>query len=231
MPRPIFSHSVEVIKDSPKGRTLYFFEIWDLELNEELFKALIKHPEVLCVTNIKNREEVSDHCEFLAKETAKKVFKECISCDGEGSFWNNCWSPGEDEWIPCSRCDGSCDEPLDLFEEVDPIRVSMAALVNVRYHGLNLLLKGSDGKGKPFGGAYQFNPSSRFITKTPSIILEKRTSLDLRFSISPKDLIDLKNWFYSKKERETTAIRELEEELCEENNILTKEQLQNFFNK
>lgn len=110
-----------------------------------------------------------------------------------------------------------------IAPEIGRIRVSMSALVDIQVgneHGLIIQKKVI----KPVGGALQF------INLPPidSIKLENPHSLDLRFTIDQKDLPAIQSWFHTKENRETSPVRELEEELTQESGVIPTDVWQEF---
>ena len=101
------------------------------------------------------------------------------------------------------------------------IRISIAALVCLKFKDQVLLfIDHNHNKAKPFGGAYHFLKESK-LKQNKLITLDNESSMDLRFTVNAKNLKMIINWFKSRKERELCPFRELKEELTEENQIIT----------
>ena len=98
----------------------------------------------------------------------------------------------------------------------------MAALVVIQYKDNYCFLIEKD-VIKPFGGGYHFLKPIPF-----PVTLEKPQSLDLRFTTETKFLSEVEVLFNSPF-REATPLRELQEELSEENSILTITEFQQHF--
>lgn len=109
---------------------------------------------------------------------------------------------------------------------IGEVRVSMSALVHIHYQNKSCFLI-ENGKVKPFGGAYQFLSLPPFQT----LKLEDPNSLDLRFLVDSKELRAVERWFNQQVDRELDPLRELREELTEENPILTPEELRQILAK
>lgn len=110
--------------------------------------------------------------------------------------------------------------------KVKRIRVSMAVLVSLRYKDKQIFLI-EKGSIKPFGGAYEFKEKLNL----KSIELDNKESKDLRFTIDIKELDDVIFWWENSgyHNRETTPHREMEEEFCLENPILTRKEFKKYF--
>lgn len=105
------------------------------------------------------------------------------------------------------------------------LRVSMAALVSIKFEDKVLLFFDRENqKCKPFGGAYFFQEGCPILSEK-SLRLDKPDTKDLRFMISSNRIPEVIKWFDLKVNRETNPLRELTEELCIENNILTPDNL------
>ena len=104
------------------------------------------------------------------------------------------------------------------------IRVSAANLARIELEGKLLvgLNKGALKAGKhiytPFGGALEFHEPARPFLESLEAVFEKGN--DLRFVMPEKKLPLFEEWFYQRRQRETSPYRELEEELVNEEQAL-----------
>lgn len=112
------------------------------------------------------------------------------------------------------------------FESVEEtIRVSCAGLARIVKDGkfLTILNKNSVKVGKPsygpLGGALEFNEESKDFLLSLGCTFEKEP--DLRIKLSTKNLKQFQDWFYTKKGRETSSVREVFEEMCLEEKVTT----------
>lgn len=65
-----YSHLTEVVNDSPKGLTYYFFEVWTLEIDSATFLELSAHNQVV-VTSELEEASFSKHCRYLVPTQEK----------------------------------------------------------------------------------------------------------------------------------------------------------------
>ena len=77
-----FSHLIQTVKTSPKGvTTLYFFEVWVLDVTYDLFKAFNNSTMISKVPNLKiirSPFHVADHCQYLIPQEQKElIIPEC----------------------------------------------------------------------------------------------------------------------------------------------------------
>ena len=111
----------------------------------------------------------------------------------------------------------------------EKIRVSCSALARIRIDGryLFLLNKNSVSVGKPkyspVGGALEFDDRGRKFLQ--SIGAELENGRDLRFVIDKDRLPEFLEWFEKGDGRESSVLRELEEELVDENGIIAREEI------
>lgn len=72
-----FSHLIQTVKTSPKGvTTLYFFEVWILDVTYDLFKAFNNSSMITKVPNLKiirSPLHVADHCQYLIPQEQKEI--------------------------------------------------------------------------------------------------------------------------------------------------------------
>lgn len=114
-------------------------------------------------------------------------------------------------------------DTFESFEET--IRVSCAGLARIVKDDkfLTILNKNSVKVGKPtygpLGGALEFDEESKDFLLSLGCKFEKEP--DLRINIPIKNLKQFQDWFYTRKGREATSVREVFEELCLEEKITT----------
>jgi len=104
------------------------------------------------------------------------------------------------------------------------IRISCAALASIMIDGKYLLLlnKRSYREGRivytPIGGALEYLPSGKAFLDNLGARYERETP-DLRFKMDSENLELFKFWFEKGIDRERDVVRELTEEMIEEENI------------
>jgi hypothetical protein len=115
---------------------------------------------------------------------------------------------------------------LDSPEETERIRVSCAGLASIVIDGKYLLVQNKSARDKgvlsygPVGGALEYYSSAEPFLETLNATMERETP-DLRMMIDADKLGEFSSWFKARKDRETTAKREVYEELVEEEGILS----------
>jgi hypothetical protein len=115
-----------------------------------------------------------------------------------------------------------------IFKELqmnDQVRVSIVCLCIIRNSQSEYLLGINVNRMRdhhrvlmPLGGAYAYEPNATVQDWIQSY--ETVDSRDLRFRTHPEHLCAIQSWFVSRKQRETTPLRELQEELVEEYCVL-----------
>ncbi len=104
------------------------------------------------------------------------------------------------------------------------IRISCASLASIMINGKYLLLlnKRSYKEGRtvytPIGGALEYLPKGKTFLYNLGAKYERETP-DLRFKMDSDNLDLFKSWFKKGIDRETSILRELTEEMIEEENI------------
>lgn len=102
---------------------------------------------------------------------------------------------------------------------MNTIRVSCAALCRIEIEG-KFLLEINKNRGNvltPLGGALEFYEEARPFLE--SLGTEFQKGKDLRLILPMEKAETLKDWFAERRDRETDALRELEEELLEEHGL------------
>lgn len=104
------------------------------------------------------------------------------------------------------------------------IRVSCAALASIMIDGKYLLMlnKRSYKEGRmvytPIGGALEYLPKGKDFLDNLDVKYERQTP-DLRFKMNPENIDLFKFWFEKRIDRECDIVRELREEMIDEENI------------
>ena len=98
------------------------------------------------------------------------------------------------------------------------IRLSCAYLFRIRYNNKYLLIRGNRiDQYQPIGGVYKYYDSFNGLKENLELKDESESHFyengDLRLVTTGKHLVKFLYWFYTKKNREITVIRELIEEL------------------
>lgn len=106
-----------------------------------------------------------------------------------------------------------------IKNEENRIRFSISYLVRLKYDD-NYIFLVEDNIIKPFGGAYVHNQKLPF----NNVILENPESYDLRFFIDSKDKDVVLSWWNTLDKKESNPLRELKEEMCLENEIVSLEE-------
>lgn len=107
----------------------------------------------------------------------------------------------------------------------ETIRITCAGLARININGkyLFILNKNSVKIGKPtygpLGGALEFTENARPFLESLNVLFEK--GMDLRLMLPTKNLEQYMNWFNTKTDRESSALREVYEELVLEEQIVS----------
>lgn len=108
----------------------------------------------------------------------------------------------------------------------DSIRISCAGLASVKINDKYLLIRNKSSYKKgyviygPLGGALEYKPEAlEFLTSIGCQF--ERTTPDLRFVISTEYLQDFDNWYYTTNDREKSCVREVIEELQDEEKLIS----------
>lgn len=118
---------------------------------------------------------------------------------------------------------------------MNKIRVSCAGFAKININGKYLLLrnkrnfKNGETVYTPIGGGIKFLPNAVDFLNSIGGVLEKED--DLRIHIDTENYNIFKDWFLSKKDRETTIFREMREELVDEEKLLNDLKLCDFKEK
>lgn len=108
----------------------------------------------------------------------------------------------------------------------DSIRISCAGLASIKINDKYLLIRNKSSYKNgyviygPLGGALEYKPEALDFLNSIECQFE-RTTPDLRFVIDTDHLKEFDNWYYTTNDREKSCIREVIEELQDEEKLIS----------